>query len=119
MKSNFEAADVAVLDELEAASIKLGELLSDARFNRLTESDYPGARYLADLIGLGDPETAKSVAEAIRLCEGDEGAFDYLDLVKRSGLTLGEAAKDIINQVDDHAALRRVEAMRRYAASLA
>lgn len=116
--SVVDLADVRALAVLERQAKAFMEAMQAAEpaHERLYEAKYPG--HIIDW-----DETAEALGnliaglEDLRLADGNQGAADYLFFVKRSGLSLDEAAKTLIDS--SHDGLSKVEPMRLYAASLA
>jgi hypothetical protein len=89
-------------------------------------TEYPGADWVSDNIdlapsgSLGNPLQLANAITMFRESAGDLAAFDYRFYVRNLNLSIGDAAKEIIDSSPGgDANLQRVEAMRQYAATVA
>lgn len=112
------AADVEALAVFERQAQAFREAMEATwpRLKRLRDADYAGA------LDCGWPETEEGLdwllqsLENLRLAKGRPEVSDYVFFVKHGGLTLEQAAKELIDLSDD--GLARVEPMRLYAATV-
>ncbi len=122
--------DVATVLALEEPAKALLEAIekAEAAIDRLYKAKYPGAEWVYTQSGEamdahGGFGTVALVVEAVamfRKAAGNPAADDYTFFVEYLELDLGEAAKVIIDQGGDaDKNLRRVEAVRQYAATVA
>lgn len=126
--ANRTAADVATVEAIEGPVQALLTAIKAARpaIKRLSDADYPGVGWVLDNLD-DDPHgpfaTPVRLADALKVFResaGDLGAFDYRFYVKAMGMDLREAGKEILDSgADDDANMRRIEAMRQYAAMAA
>lgn len=126
MKTNKDVATVLALEEPAKALLNAIEAAWPA-IERLEKGKYPGMEWASYQLGstssARDEGTLASIVEAVamfRKAAGNPAADDYLFFVEYLGLNLGDAAKEIIDQDDDgDKNVRRAEAVRQYAASVA
>lgn len=120
--------DVAEIEALEPVVRAFVEAIHEAQpaFKRLGAARYPGAERvnngLQDLIGEGDSspsiEWLMECFELYRMGAGDQAAYDYYHYVVKDGLTIAEAAAELIDCYGDERALARIDGLRRYAAQV-
>jgi hypothetical protein len=74
------------------------------------------------MLGEGDSEADWKLVirsfEEFRNAAGDQAAFDYHEFVVTKGLTVAQAAAAILEETEDETQLDRIEALRRYAATV-
>jgi len=123
--------DVAMVLALEEPAKALLEAIRKAQpaIDRLKESKYPGADWLASQLGTtldihcedgyGTLKLVEVALGMFRKASGDLGAFDYAFYVTGWGLSVQDAAQTIMDEGELDVAMPRIEAMRRYAAAVA
>ena len=122
--------DVAMVRSLEGLTRDLLKAIEAAKpaLERLEAAGYAGADWVRQqAVSDGtDPQTAGSLAnilgalEMFRESNGEEAAWDYFFYVDFLANGLGEAAKAILdNDSQDDKNIKRVEAMRQFAATIA
>jgi hypothetical protein len=121
-----QSADVATVLALEEPAKALLEAIKAAEpaIKRLKKANYPGTDWVYGAVGGNtDDHTDGNLTQAVgaldifRKSAGDLGAFDYLFFVKELGMSIGKAAKLLMDEYELDEAMPRVEAMRSYAAA--
>ncbi len=125
---SIKNADVATVLALEKPTEELLKAIKAAKpaIKRLCEADYPGAGWVSDNLDdceptgqLATPSKLAGAVKMFRESAGDQAAFDYLFYVEDMGTNLIGAAVAVLDEGgDDDAAMRRVEALRQYAATV-
>lgn len=125
----FDPSDVAELLALEEPAKALLAAIRKARpaIDRLEKAGYAGAGWLGQQLGdatdthggFGTVALVASALEMLSASSGDLGAFDYALYVADWGLSVQDAAQTIMDEGELDVAMPRIEAMRRYAASVA
>ena len=124
MTVNKDVAAVLALEEPTRALLKAIDIAWPAN-ERLEKSKYAGSEDVETqlvTINTGNDDALGALLDvlgAFRAAQGHSGAFDYLYFVGCLGETVGGTAKMILDLDDDDEHLRRVEALRQYAATVA
>jgi hypothetical protein len=128
----IDPKDIATVEALEPQVQTLMETIENARpaIGRLGAAGYAGAvgvlSELANILGeglsVGELCNVLRALEEFRHARGDQAALDYFQLCENGNLTVADAARSILGAGDEADTstrqLDRIEALRRYAASL-
>jgi hypothetical protein len=126
MRVEKDVATVLALEEPTKALLKAIKAAKPA-IKRLSTANFPGAGWVSDNLDdcgpggqLATPGKLAGAVKMFRESAGDQAAFDYLFYVADMGTDLTGAALAVLDEGgDDDTAMRRVEALRQYAATIA